>query len=158
VRATFHKHLLCTSILLGATLFTHNACADADADDFQEYRMASNQELDSMRGGFEVDVGGNKILLSLGIDRVTFINGELATASPVSDLHLQLVQNGPNNNFVPPSEISLPTGTVTLIQNSLDNQTIRNVTTINATVAFNDLVRSQTVDSALGQSRANSSP
>jgi len=120
--------------------------------------MASNQELDAMRGGFEVDVGGNTVLLSLGIERVTFINGELATASPVSNLNLQVLQNGPNNNFAPPSEISLPSGTVTLIQNSLDNQVIRNVTTINAAVAFSNLVRSQAVDSALDQSRINSPP
>jgi len=143
-------------MLLGAPLFTHTACADADG--FQDYRMASNQELDAMRGGFEVDVGGNTVLLSLGIERVTFINGELATASPVSNLNLQVLQNGPNNNFAPPSEISLPSGAVTLIQNSLDNQVIRNVTTINAAVALSNLVRSQAVDSALDQSRINSPP
>ena len=151
---TIHKHLAGALILMGAVAFTYPAYST----DFDGYQQASNKELDSMRGGFELSIDGQQVLLSLGIERLTFINGELATASPVSNLNLQVLQNGPNNNFAPPSEISLPSGAVTLIQNSLDNQVIRNVTTINATVAFNNLVGSQAIDSALDQSRVTSSP
>jgi hypothetical protein len=151
---TIHKHLVGATILLGAIAFTYSA----HSADFDAYRQASNQELDSMRGGFEVPIDGQQILLSLGIERVTFINGELAAVTPVSDLHFQLIQNGPGNSFSPPSSVTLPPETLTLIQNSLDNQTIRNLTLINASVGFKDMVRSQTVSSALTESRLSSQP
>jgi len=91
---TIHKHLVGTLILLGAVAFTY----PAHSTDFDGYRQASNEELDSMRGGFELSIDGQQVLLSLGIERLTFINGELATATPVSDLQFQLIQNGPGNS------------------------------------------------------------
>ncbi len=151
---SIHKQLVGASILLGAVAFTY----PAHSANFDGYRQASNQELDSMRGGFELPIDGQQILLSLGIERVTFINGELAVVTPVSNLNFQLIQNGPGNSFSPPSSVSLPPETLTLIQNSLDNQTIRNLTLINATLGFKDMVRSQTVSTALTESRLNSQP
>lgn len=151
---TIYKQLVGASILLGAVTFTY----PAHSANFDGYRQASNQELDLMRGGFELPIDGKQIVLSLGIERVTFINGELAAVTPVSNLNFQLIQNGPGNSFSPPSSASLPPETITLIQNSLDNQTIRNLTLINATLGFKDMVRSMTVSSALTESRLNSQP
>lgn len=152
---TSRKHWLCVPMLLGTVLFTGSACAA----DFQDCRLATDQELATMRGGFMVDVGGGQLLLSLGIERVTFINGELATATtPLANLPLQLVQNGPGNRFAVSGAVDLPPGTTALIQNSLDNQVIRNITLINATLATKELIRVQSVSSSLAQSRSYSSP
>ncbi len=111
-----------------------------------------------MRGGYIADVGGKQLLLSLGIEHVTFINGELATVTPLSDLPIQLVQNGPGNSFTTPDAATLPPETVALIQNSLDNQVIHNMTLINATLATKEMLRSQSISFSLGQSRSYSQP
>jgi hypothetical protein len=98
--------------------------------------------LDDYRGGYDLPSG---ILLSFGIERVVFVNGELVsalrinvpdigamTAAQAQDLakinQTQLVQIGPGNVFQ-----GLGNGGL-VIQNTLDGQEIRAQTTINAGV------------------------
>lgn len=111
----------------------------------QEDRLGSDwvamapQKLDRMRGGFVLPSG---LLLSFGIQRAVFVNGQLvATASVnVPDIanitaeqaqglaRLQdtlLVQIGEGNTFVPNGAGGI------VIQNTLDNQDIRTLTTLN---------------------------
>ncbi len=101
--------------------------------------------LDGARGGFETASGLN---LSLGIERVVSVNGEVLsrtsvdipnlgniTAEQAAQAHevlssARLVQLGANN-FVAPE--ALGSG-ATLIQNTLDHQTIRAQTVISSTV------------------------
>jgi hypothetical protein len=100
-----------------------------------------------MRGGFEIDSG---LTVSFGIQRAVYVDGNLvATASvTVPDLArittaqadalrtsagtLSLVQNGGGNAF---DAGATPAAAVaTVIQNSLNNQEIRSLTVIDATV------------------------
>ena len=166
---------------------------------FDGCRRASDTELDGMRGGFEVNVNGMQIMLALSLERVTFINGVLATsmkislpdlaslgtngisphtisvqtippaATPatqgnasasmapqqISDLGqtITIIQNGVGNTFVLPQSLNSLT---TVIQNTVDNQIIRNMTTINATVINQALARSMELTASLNQAIARS--
>lgn len=101
-----------------------------------------DERLGELRGGFES--GGLQV--SFGFERVTYINDtlvanaafhlpELARISPEQATQLQsvfgrlqLIQNGEGNVFEP---APVPGGTAgTVIQNTLDDQTIRQSTTL----------------------------
>lgn len=111
----------------------------------------ADSELDTLRGGFETPSG---LRVSFGIERAVFVNGVLASVTTVNVADLgqlsgrglpegstvAVIQNGPNNTFV---GNALNAGALaTVIQNSLDNQNIRAVTTINATVNSMEMLRS----------------
>ena len=110
------------------------------------WRAVSDSRLDTIRGGFDL---GNGLVASLGIERAVYINGNLVTYTNVNipDIaHITIpqatalsaalstmnVQNGPGNTFDPSSLGQ--TAAATVIQNTLNNQTIRNVTTLNVSV------------------------
>jgi hypothetical protein len=133
----------------------------------KERIVLSATSLDDMRGGFVSD-GGLKV--SFGIDRATYINGNLVTMTSlnVADLGalagagagssagptivqsnagggtivggMNVVQNG-GNNAVQTSSLS-PSALGTIIQNSLDNQKIQTVTSVNTTVNSGQMLRS----------------
>lgn len=136
---------------------------DSPSDAFSG-RLVADAQLGEMRGGFETPLG---LTLSFGIERVVHINGELvsSTVLTVADLGglaggglppqlpvgttLGVIQNGPNNVF--DAATMGAGGFATVIQNSLDNQHIQTVTTVNAQVnsvgllqanRFNDSLRS----------------
>ena len=126
--------------------------------------------LDGVRGGFVAHSG---LKLSFGIERAVYINGTLVTTTAlnVSDLGnlsagqaavaslnggtLAIVQSGTGNTFLPGAVSASSIGTV--IQNTLDNQHIQSVTTINATVNSGEILRSmnlqQSVQNAVTSSR-----
>jgi hypothetical protein len=109
---------------------------------------ASDRTLDRMRGGFDLGTG---LMVSFGISRAVYVNGQLITSTTfrVGDLtsltpqqatalsqqmtsqsQAQVVKNGPGNTM------ELSVGTVplaTYIQNTLNNQTIRNQTILDVT-------------------------
>lgn len=121
-----------------------------------EAPVVNEAKLDTLRGGFETPSG---LRVSFGIERAVYVNGVLASvttvklaelgnlsgrgAAPVAlteGATIAVIQNGPNNSF---SSTGLASGALaTVIQNSLDNQTVRAVTTINATVNSVELLRS----------------
>lgn len=124
--------------------------------------LVDDGTLGELRGGFET-AGG--LSLSFGIERVVYINGELAstTSLNVADLgqlvgrgmleglpvgaRVALIQNGPNNSF---DASTLAAGSfATVIQNSLDNQQIQTVTTINAQANSMDLLRAHRLGESL---------
>jgi len=107
---------------------------------------ASDRQLEAVRGGFDV---GNGLLASFGIERVVYINGNLVTqvsvtipdvarmttaqadalAAAIGTVNIQI---GPGNTLAP---AMLDRATAALvIQNSLDDQDIKSLTTINASV------------------------
>lgn len=121
--------------------------------------------LDDIRGGFELD--GTGLKFSFGIERAVYINGELiasttlnlkdlqqavggglspATLAPGAAGALGIIQNGSGNNIATTITSNMA-GTV--IQNSLNDQRIQNVTTINATVNSMQAVRAMSVQSAI---------
>jgi hypothetical protein len=120
-----------------------------------------NERLDTVRGGFDL---GDGIEASLGIQRAVYINGNLVTYASVnipdiahittqqavalaSVLSTVNVQNGPGNTFDPSSMGNATAATV--IQNTLNNQTIRNLTTLNVAVNTFNTFRDEGMQQAL---------
>jgi len=128
-----------------------------------------SSRLEGIRGGFVTDTG---LKLSFGIERAIYINGTLVTTTSlnVSDLSqlsagqaaavtvnggaLAVVQSGVGNTFLPGTVSGSTLGTV--IQNTLDNQKIQNVTTVNATVNSGDIVRSLNLQNSVQNAITNS--
>lgn len=123
----------------------------------------ANERLDTVRGGFDL---GDGLEASLGIERAVYVDGNLVTYVSVtvpdlahvtaqqatalaSVLSTVNVQNGPGNSFSPSSG---NTTAATVIQNTLNNQTIRNMTTLNVAVntlnAFRDAGLQQALQAA----------
>ncbi|MDM0072903.1 hypothetical protein QTH90_00800 [Variovorax sp. J2P1-59] len=136
---------LCLCALAGSALSQVQAGEPDPVPRHEEVWMAvSGHTLDQMRGGFDP---GNGLLVSFGITRAVYINGNLVTQTtldfgqinnltPVQAAQLDkqlsslnLVQNGPGNT-VQAQQGGANYGTV--IQNTLDNQRIVNQTVINA--------------------------
>ena len=123
--------------------------------------------LDDMRGGFETPLN---LTLSFGIERAVYLNGALVTttsfnlpalggimrddasgqATPVSSV--ALLQNGSGNTFVTPTITPLA---ATVIQNTLNNQSIQNLTTINASANSLQLLRNNSLQSLIRDSIGN---
>lgn len=122
--------------------------------------------LDEIRGGFELQGSGLKF--SIGIERAVFINGNLvastvlvpkdlqqatgggsvASAQPVGATgSLGIIQTGTGNN-VSTQQIS-PNLAGTVIQNTLNDQKIQSVTTINASVNSLQTLRTMSVHNAV---------
>ncbi|KVA22728.1 hypothetical protein WI42_06015 [Burkholderia ubonensis] len=124
----------------------------------------SDTRLDAMRGGFDLPGG---LQVSFGISRVAFVNGNLVTTTnfdipDVSRITAQqaqalaaanlgaLIQVGPGNAAQPGA---LPGLTGAVIQNTLSNQHIQALTTIDTSVntlsTFKNLNIMSTLNNAL---------
>ncbi|NTX32748.1 hypothetical protein HT746_37560 [Burkholderia pyrrocinia] len=124
----------------------------------------SDARLDAMRGGFDLPSG---LKVSFGVSRVAFVNGNLVTTTSfnipdISHITAQqaqalaaanagaLIQVGAANAAQP---AALPALTGAVIQNTLNNQQIQAMTTINTTVntlsTFKNLNVMQTLNNAL---------
>jgi len=146
-----------------------------ESDEFFSQITATDLELSTMRGGLLINDG---LLVSFGIDRAIYVNGVLDIAnsftisrfdgsnllqqspSSLSDVNAaNVVQIGPSgsNNFLP-SKISgdILQGGFTVIQNSLNNQFVKNTTSINASVINVDLYRSMNLTTLLSQQMIHS--
>ena len=134
-----------------------------------------DDSLDDVRGGF--DIVDTNLKYSFGIDRAVFINGELVahTTLNLKDLDqmagkgevavsqlaskelstetVSVVQNGAGNTFM--TQVG-PAATGTVIQNTLNNQRIQNVTTINAAVNSAQVFKAMSVQSAIQNGIVNS--
>lgn len=122
----------------------------------------ADSKLDQLRGGFETDSG---LKISFGIERAVYINGNLVTttslnvadlskltagqaqAAGLNNASLGVIQNGPNNSFLP-GQVSA-SSVATVVQNTLNNQKIQGVTLINATVNSLDLIKRSNVQSSI---------
>lgn len=112
--------------------------------------------LDAQRGGFATPGG---LQMSFGIERAVYVNGvlESTTHLRLEDLGqvvaslppgatLAVVQNGAGNSF----EASLPPVTLgTVVQNSLDDQTLQVFSTIDITVNSAELLSGIRLDMSL---------
>lgn len=124
----------------------------------------SESRLDNMRGGFDLPSG---LVVSFGISREAFVNGTLVMSTSfnipnVAQMTPQqaqmvasanngaLIQNGLNNTVQPGG---LPAVTGSVIQNTLSNQQIQALTTINTSVnslsTFKAMNLSATLNNAL---------
>ncbi|MGU7785186.1 hypothetical protein [Burkholderia sp. PU8-34] len=124
----------------------------------------TDARLDAMRGGFDLPGG---LQVSFGVSRVAFVNGNLVATTninipDISQITAQqaqalaaanvgaLIQVGPGNAAQPGA---LPALTGAVIQNTLDNQRIQALTTINTSVntlsTFKNLNIMSTLNNAL---------
>jgi hypothetical protein len=143
---------LVATLLAGAcgTAFAQERIATIAAE---EWAAVDTATLDQARGGFETPGGLN---ISLGIERVVSINGEVLSRTNVAIPNVanmtadqvaaasaalgtaRLIQVG-GSNFAP-QDIGLGSG-ATFLQNSLDNQAILAQTTISSTVNSMALIK-----------------
>lgn len=130
------------------------------------WKPVSDEQLDTARGGFDF---GNGLLASFGIERVVYINGNLVAQTSVSipnianmttaqasalaaaTSNVSVVQNGAGDTLAPTTLNGATAAMV--IQNSLNNQDIKALTTINASVnnlgQFSSSRLAQSLQSAL---------
>ncbi len=136
--------------------------------DEQVWLAASSYTLAQQRGGFSL---GQGLMVSFGISRAVYINGQLvtSTAFQINDLtrlsaaqvatlaqHIpaqaQVVQNGPGNT-VDPGALAAPL--TTYIQNTLNDQTLRSQTVIQATSNGLSMVKSLNLQTTLSEAIVN---
>ena len=126
----------------------------------------SDERLDKMRGGFDLSSG---LKVSFGVSRMVVVNGNLVTTTSfnipdIANLSAQqaqqlasvnagsLIQNGPGN-VVQPGAMPALSGAV--IQNTLNNQNIQALTTINTTVNSLSMFKNFNIGSTLGGALSN---
>lgn len=137
--------------------------------DMPGWTPVGEDTLDQTRGGFDL---GNGLVASFGIDRAVYVNGNLVSSTSfyVPDIaHMtpaqaqamqsalntvQVTQIGPNNSFDPSALAGKMGGTV--IQNTLNNQNIQNITTINAATNSLNAFRAGSLQEALQQAQLQS--
>lgn len=198
--------------------------AGLESGDFDGYPVVSNQELAALRGGFEMNIGGQLLSLAFSLEQVSYLNGQLLastrivvpdiaaailspqTISVTTDVapaaageaagnptnpppqissvsvpgqdagssYVTLIQNGAGNNVALPAQVSQQLNQqvnqqmnqalqaaqaqilqaynhVTVIQNSLDNQIIQNMTTLNVTLSNAALAQAAALNAGLAQ-------
>lgn len=156
------------ALYAGAAHAAGNPATRTSATPF-ESAPVSDARLAECRGGF--DLGGG-LVASFGIDRAIYINGNLIASVSVNipDLAridsaqanalamlangVTLIHNGPGN-FVDPASFNRATGAI-VIQNTLDNQQIQALTTLNTTVRNLSQFNSLNVANSLQQALINS--
>lgn len=137
--------------------------SSAQEDLFNEFDKLDDTALEGQRGGFVTESGFN---VSVGLERITAINGQVIhavkldlgdlstlTARGLSAAGLNLnpaataiIQNGPGNTVTSDVLQNLSNGAVaTVVQNSLDNQQLQNITVINTTVTGMQTFRNMNV-------------
>lgn len=121
------------AIVLGGSSYLGQAFADEIPDiashRFDHWPRASDSELDKLRGGFVLP---NGMTIDFNLERITTLNGSVVFSSffQLPD-NASLLQNGTLNQ----SPDLAGSGFSSVIQNNVDNQTIRTVTAINIAVS-----------------------
>lgn len=171
-------------------LFGLLACGAVQASftAFDGYAAASDEELDKMRGGFEIDFNGMQLMLAFSLEQLTYVNGELVASMRLNPVELivanpasisaataataqlesmpssavasqivndqtviTLVQNGPGNAFTLPDSLN---SLSTVIQNTANDQVIRNLTVLNATLSIQMEAAMARLNEAISQTTA----
>jgi hypothetical protein len=155
-------------ILLAGAAFALQGPARAEDDPFSAANAVAPAILDDLRGGFTT-AGG--LTVTLGLERIITINGNVAEHSQLDfgDLgrltsgqaqlsadsmgQLRLIQNGAAGDVA----VQLGANTLggTVIQNSLNDQVIRNQTIINASVDARGLLQALNFQSTLANALNN---
>ena len=149
----------------------HEVKARADTEDpnwsSKTTVAISEEKLDTMRGGFDV---ANGMKISFGVSRMAVVNGNLVTQTSfnipdLSNMTTQqaqslaaanigsLLQNG-GGNIAQQGSVQGLSGAV--IQNTLSNQNIQALTTINASVNSLGLFKSMNLGATLNNALMNS--
>jgi hypothetical protein len=146
--------------LAGAAIAGHGLAGAPDRP-FDPAQAVDPAALDGYRGGFTTDSG---LAVSLGLERIVTVNGNvlersqldlgdlgsltkgISTVSAETAGQVRLIQNGVGNFDVQLGNKALGG---TIIQNSLNDQLIRNQTIINASVTARGMLQSMNFQSTL---------
>ena len=158
----FTHIVVCAALLCGA------GGVPAQPNDAGQWQPVDDAILAGARGGFDL---GNGLVMSLGMERVVSVNGEVISSSAfniadVSKLNseqagfagtelssLNLLQNGAGNSFV----ATLPqTVGATVIQNSLNDQVLATRTVINTSLNSSELLKAINFQDSLRTALSNS--
>ncbi len=152
------RHLTTLFMLTLSALSMTSAMASEGYEYYMPRMPVSEAVLEHMRGGFQSSPNGP--ILSFGIERTTYLNGQLVSSTVLnipdlmqlagnSSRPFTLVQTG-SGNAVTTGAAALP-ALMTVLQNSLDNQNIQNQTVMNATAGALGWARSLALGNALSQ-------
>lgn len=153
------------ALLLSAVIWPSQTNAQEEARLDSAWVAVPPSKLDTMRGGLVLPSG---LLLSFGIERAVYVNGQLVatTSFNVPDISritpeqaqglagvqdTMLVQIGEGNTFVPNGAGGI------VIQNTLNNQDIRALTTLNISANTLGLFQDLNANAAL-QDALNTAP
>lgn len=112
MRSSLARRLRCTAMFLVIALPASVASASWDGNDdvFKGHRVAGNEMLENMRGGFVGFAGGQRLELSFGINHAVFVNGQLLVTTQLTipsilrpaDAHVETVSTIlPNTSLAP---------------------------------------------------------
>jgi hypothetical protein len=127
-------------IAMMALLASASSPARAEELAFADRIGVAPEVLQTMRGGFTTSVGGALLELSFGVERVVTVNGDIVGSTSFRIPSLQqldalrsvsLLQSGAGNSV---AQNVAPGSPLQVVQNTLDNQVLRQITTINASV------------------------
>lgn len=128
----------------------------------------SDARLDEMRGGFDIATG---LQIAFGIERAVFVNGQLVATTSFNIPNLAqitvpqaqqlaqalntatVVQTGAGN--IAPANLMPGASAATIIQNTLNNQSIKALTTVNAAVNTLAQFKASNVQSTINSAIAN---
>jgi hypothetical protein len=147
-------------VLAGAAIACQSLAGPAESP-FSSDKAVAPAALDGYRGGFTTDTG---LAVTLGIERIVTINGDVASRSQLdfgnlgqltsgqaalsadATRQLGLIQHGAAD-----LNVQLGPGVLggTFIQNSLNNQLINNATIINASVEARGMLQNMNFQSTL---------
>ncbi|MGB6241663.1 MAG: hypothetical protein WBF69_04185 [Castellaniella sp.] len=135
------------ALAVGALTFQTPAHAVA----FAEASPVSTQTLDHIRGGFSMEFNFGQLMMALSMSQVSMINGAVVPGEQAATSGgggSTLIQQGPNNSINPSVLNNIPAGSLsTVIQNSLNDQVIRSVSTLNITITSQMLAQSMALQS-----------
>jgi hypothetical protein len=147
-----------------ALLLVHAADASAEPE-FITPNAVDAAALDAVRGGFAY---GDDLLVTLGIDRLVKINGNIVEQSSLQFGDVGKLASGASapgadamggTRLIQNGQASQLAGSAlggTIIQNSLNDQLISNQTTIRATVNNAGVVQTMNFNASLNQALNNS--
>jgi hypothetical protein len=155
------------ALLMGTASLAH-ADTSLNMTEQPVWMTVSNKNLDKMRGGFDLGLG---LMVSFGISRATYINQELVTSltlqlgdlskltasqaqrlSQQINIQPQVIQNG-GGNVVDSGVLNLPLGTY--VQNTLNNQVLRNQTVIDITTNGLSMLKNSNFQSMMQEAITN---
>lgn len=133
------KPMALTVIVLVLISHAKSLCAaggHGGIDSFSGWTAAADTELDELRGGFMLD---NGMVVDLSFATSVLINGQeqfsdrfvLASDFSIDQLRGAVVNNGPNNFVMSDAAMN----NMTIIQNTLDNQLITMMRSIDITIS-----------------------
>lgn len=138
--------------------------AEDAADPFTHSQAVSDPELEELRGGFLTSDG---LEIRFGLEQIVLVDGTLATRSSLNLSSLsqsnsatapqlfdqnklvQIVQNGDHNHISADVAQNFSAGLMTVIQNSLDAQTIQNLTVLNVGVSNMSVIPQRALGNAI---------